>query len=121
VQGLTPNKFRIVAVEEEPLCTPHLIRGAASCWGVREGSGDVVLVPADTLVFDRVFEAVFVVIETRGAGFHFNEDHFLDVLRVHAFEDEEVDWRSDEFRLGGTEREVRKIGRELLGEHAAED
>jgi hypothetical protein len=26
--------------------------------GVREGSGDVVLVPADALVYDRVFEAV---------------------------------------------------------------
>ena len=65
--------------------------------GVREGSGDAVRVPTDAFVVDRVvFEAVFVVIETRGAGFHFNEDHFLDVLRVHAFEDEEVDWRSDD-------------------------
>jgi len=28
--------------------------------GVREGSGDVVLVPADALVLDRVFEAALV-------------------------------------------------------------
>ena len=63
VQGLTPNKFRIVAVEEEPLCTPHLIRGAASCWGVRESSGDAVRVPADALVLDRVSEVVLIVVE----------------------------------------------------------
>jgi hypothetical protein len=31
--------------------------------GVSEGSGDVVLVPADALVFDRVFEGVLGVIE----------------------------------------------------------
>ena len=31
--------------------------------GVSEGSGDVILVPADALVYDRVFEAVFVMIE----------------------------------------------------------
>ena len=28
--------------------------------GVREGSGDAVLVPADALVLDRVFEAALV-------------------------------------------------------------
>ena len=32
-------------------------------WGVREGSGDVVLVPADALVFDCVFEAVLIVVK----------------------------------------------------------
>ena len=31
--------------------------------GVSEGSGDVVLAPADALVLDRVFEAAFVLIE----------------------------------------------------------
>jgi len=31
--------------------------------GVREGSGDVVLVPADALVYDRVFEAALVLVE----------------------------------------------------------
>ena len=42
------------------------------------------------------------------------------ILRVHAFEDEEVDRRSDEFGLGGAEREIGKIRGELFGEHAAE-
>ena len=74
--------------------------------------------PADTSVFDCFFEAVFVVIKTRGTGFHFDENDFLDMMRIHAFEDEEVDWRTDEFRLGGAEGEVGEIGRELLGEHA---
>ena len=87
---------------------------------MRYGGGDVVLVPADTFVFDCVLEAVFVVIETRGTGFHFDEDDFLDVLRVHAFEDQEVDRRADEFRLGGAEGEVWEVRRELLGEHAAQ-
>ena len=63
--------------------------------GVSEGSGDAVLVPADALVVDRVFEAAFIVVEARGAGFHLDE--FLDVLSVHAFENEKVDWRPDEF------------------------
>ena len=58
---------------------------------VREPSGHAVLVPADALIYDRVFEAVFVVIEAGGTGFHFDEDDFLDVLRVHAFENEKVD------------------------------
>ena len=31
--------------------------------GVGDGSGNAVLVPADALVYDRVFEAVFVVVE----------------------------------------------------------
>ena len=33
--------------------------------GVSEGSGDVVLVPADALVCDRVFETAFVVVQSR--------------------------------------------------------
>ena len=37
---------------------------------------------ADALVVDRGFEAALVVIETRGAGFHLDEDDFLDVLSV---------------------------------------
>ena len=69
-------------------------------FGCGVGMGDrgrnAVGVPTDAFVVDRVFEAVFVVIETRGAGFHFNEDHFFDALGVHAFEDEEVDWRTDD-------------------------
>ena len=72
------------------------------------------------LFVDRVFEAVLVVVQPCGAGFHFNEDHFLDVLGVHAFEDEKVDRCADEFRLGGAEGEVGEIGRELFGEHAAQ-
>ena len=40
--------------------------------------GDVVLVPADAFVFDRVFEAVLVVIESGCSGFHFDEDDFED-------------------------------------------
>ena len=86
---------------------------------MRYGGGDVVLVPADAFVFDCVLEAVFVVIETRGTGFHFDEDDFLDVLAVHAFEDEKVDWRTYEFGLCGAGREVGEIGRELLSEHTA--
>ena len=31
--------------------------------GVSEGSGDVVLVPADALIYDRVLEAVLIVVE----------------------------------------------------------
>ena len=31
--------------------------------GVSEGSGDLMLVPADALVLDRVVEAAFVVVE----------------------------------------------------------
>ena len=45
------------------MCTPHLIRGAASCWGVRESSRHAVLLPADAFVVDRVLEVVLVVIE----------------------------------------------------------
>jgi hypothetical protein len=64
--------------------------------GVREGRGNAVFVPADTFVFDCFFEAVFVVIETSGTGFHFDENDFLDALFVQTFEDEEVDWRADD-------------------------
>ena len=32
--------------------------------GVSERSGDMVFVPADALVYDRVFEAAFVLVET---------------------------------------------------------
>ena len=35
------------------------------------------------------------MIEAGGTGFHFDEDHFLDALFVHAFEDEEVNRRAD--------------------------
>ena len=70
----------------------------------------MVLVPADALVYDRVLEGVLIVVEARGSGFHFDEDHFLDALFVHAFEDEEIDRRSDEFGLGGAEREIGKVG-----------
>ncbi len=80
----------------------------------------MVLEPADALVVDRGFEAVLVVVETRGTGFHFDENNFLDVMRIHASENEKVDWRADEFCLGGAEREVREVWRELLGEHAAQ-
>ena len=31
--------------------------------GVREPSGHAVLLPADALVYDRVFEAVLIVVE----------------------------------------------------------
>jgi len=34
--------------------------------GVREGSGDAVLVPAAAFVYDRVFEAVLISIESSG-------------------------------------------------------
>ena len=68
---------------------------------VREPSGHAVLVPADALIYDRVFEAVFVVIEAGGTGFHFDEDDFLDVLRVHAFENEKVDRRPRNFASVG--------------------
>jgi len=53
--------------------------------GVREGSGDVVLVPTDAFVYDSVFEAAFVLVEAGGSGFHFDEDHFFYVLFVHGF------------------------------------
>ena len=96
-----------------------LKRGFGCGVEVSDGGGDVVLVPADALVYDCVLEGVLIVVEACGAGFHFNEDDFLDVLRVHAFEDEEVDRRSDEFGLGGAEREIGKIRGELFGEHAA--
>ena len=85
---------------------------------MRYGGGDAILVPADAFVVDCVLEAVFVVIKTRGTGFHFDENDFLDVMRIHAFENEEVDRCADEFRLSGAEGEVGEIGRELLGEHA---
>jgi len=77
-------------------------------------------VPADAFVFDRVFEAVLVVIEACGSGFHFNKDDFFYALRVHAFEDQEVDRRPDEFGFGRAEGKVGEVGRELLGEHAAQ-
>ena len=51
----------------------------------------MVLAPADAFVVDRVFEAVFVVIAACGAGFHFDEDDFLDALRVHSSENKKVD------------------------------
>ena len=78
----------------------------------------MVFVPAGALVFDRGFEAVLVVVEAGRSGFHFDEYHFLDVLFIHPFEDEEIDRRSDEFGLGGAEREIGKIRGELFGEHA---
>ena len=78
----------------------------------------MVLVPADAFVYDRVFETVLIVIEARGAGFYLDEYHFLDVLFVQTFEDEEIDRRPDEFGLGGAEREIGKIRGELFGEHA---
>jgi hypothetical protein len=96
-----------------------LKRGFAGSVGVSDARGNAVLVPADTLVFDCFFEAVFVVIETRGAGFHLDENDFLDALRVHASENEKVDWRTNEFRFSWAERKVGQIGGELLGEHAA--
>jgi len=43
---------------------------------VPEGSGDVVFVPADAFVVDRVFEAALIVIEAGFSGFHFDEDDF---------------------------------------------
>jgi len=52
---------------------------------VGDGGRDVVFVPADAFVYDRVSEAVLVVIEAGCSGFHFDEDHFIDVLDVHAF------------------------------------
>ena len=36
---------------------------------VGDGIGDAILVPADTFVFDGIFEAVLVLVETGGAGF----------------------------------------------------
>jgi hypothetical protein len=44
--------------------------------GLSEGNGDTVLVPADALVYDRVFEAALIVIEAGFSGFHFDEDDF---------------------------------------------
>ena len=87
--------------------------------GVGDRRRDAVLLPADAFVVDRVFEAVLVVVQPRGTGFHFDENDFLDVLRIHAFEDEEVDRCADEFCLGGAEGEVREVRCELLGEHSA--
>jgi hypothetical protein len=43
-------------------------RGFGGSVGVNDAGGHTVLVPADTFVFDCFFEAVFVVIKTRGTG-----------------------------------------------------
>ena len=62
--------FCVMASETRLLFCPDvgLDRGLdCGVGGVREGSGDVVLVPADALVYDRVFDAVLVVIEACGS------------------------------------------------------
>ena len=41
-----------------------------------DGGWDAVLLPADALVYDRVFEAALIVIEAGFSGFHFDEDDF---------------------------------------------
>ena len=51
------HKFFVDTVSHE------LGRGLARGLGVSERSGDVVLVPADALVVDRVFETSLVLIE----------------------------------------------------------
>ena len=63
-----------VALSAARLLQRNITRGVAEaisrasdcgfgCGGVCEGSGDVVFVPADALVVDRVFEAAFIVVE----------------------------------------------------------
>ena len=55
----------------------RLVRGFdCGVGGVSERSGDVVLVPADALVYDCVLEAALIVIEAGFSGFHFDEDDF---------------------------------------------
>jgi hypothetical protein len=49
--------------------------------------------------------------------------NLVDVLVVHAFEDEEIDWIADEASFGSLEilREVGEKRRNLFGEDAAEN
>ena len=58
-----------------------------------EGSGDVVLVPADVFVVDRGFEAAFVLVEAS-----------------RSFENEKVDWRPDDFASVGLKGKLGRYG-----------
>ena len=49
---------------------------------MRYGEGDVVLVPADTFVVDRVFEAMFVVVQPGRAGFDFEARLSLAAVKI---------------------------------------
>jgi hypothetical protein len=73
--GLTPAEVPLIEAEnlsEQP-GPPQFYRVIG---GLSEGNGDTVLVPADALVYDRVFEAALIVIEAGFSGFHFDEDDF---------------------------------------------
>jgi hypothetical protein len=89
---------------------------------VGDGVVDAVFVPAHASCFDRVAQASLIGRELGFAGFDLDEDNLADVLVVHAFEDEEVDWLADEACFRGFQifREVRQKRRYLFGEHAAE-